>query len=154
MEALGVASGSSGIAGILSLAGQLIATSITFYGFFKDVANAPRTVHAFFQDLNFLIRTLEAVRDICGQINAAQASTDNYTALSIDSLRFQLEEYSKDLDQWIEMAKKSNIGTSDILQMFCKKVAIASKMGNIASVRERIQTHSQFISSTLSVLGR
>ena len=89
MEALGVA---SSIAGIFSLAGQLMPTTIAFHRFFKDVTNALNTVYTLFRDLNFLIRTLEAMRDICGQVNASQASIDIYTSSSVDSLRIQLEE--------------------------------------------------------------
>ena len=149
MEALGVA---SGVAGLVSLAGQVIAVVIAFSGFFKDFKHASRTVGRFYEDLNNLIRTLEDVKEICNRVSYSDVSNDDY--FSVQSLKILLEACHGDICKWLQIAQAHYVGTSGSPKSLLKRFAIAAEKRGITNVQERIRGLSKCIAHSLTVIGR
>jgi hypothetical protein len=149
MEALGAA---ASIAGLVSLAGQLLTLAAELRGFFNDVAKAPKNIEDFLKELNNLIRTLEGTKNLCERVEKQNSAEQ--IELSVASLKIQLEDCSKDISSWIIIARKYYIGDRIGYMMKFKKFWVAANKNAVLDIRSQIQTHCQFISTSLEVLGR
>lgn len=148
MEALAVA---SGVAGILSLTGQILTAVFTLRGFFQDVASADHAM-SFLRDTNTLIQVLQEVQDVCNRVS--KTLTNQNTEISVDSLKNLLEDCSSDIHEWVAIARRYYISdTSGVKTAFRKFLAAANKP-YMAGCQIRMQVHCRHIACSLQIIGR
>lgn len=100
IEALATA---SSVVGVLSLAGQAIDGIVKLYPFFKYVSSASRTIIRFLQSINQLIKLMEEVIILLQSVvnNLASLVTD----FKIGALEIRLDDCSKDVYRWLQLAR-------------------------------------------------
>jgi hypothetical protein len=144
----------SGIAGIVSLAGQILGGIVTLQGIFDSFSQASRTITKFISALKSLVDCVQEVKDLV--LKLERAST--YIAKSIlSSLQIQLEDCSRDVCQWVKVASSSRPKSGKAESSFdsiLKKFLIALKKDSFDGIFREIAGHKDNISIKLSVIGR
>jgi len=146
MEALGAA---ASIAGVLSLAGQTVDGILKLQNFFKDVSSASRTIERFLHDISLLIKTIEDVRSLLSCASDALG-----TDLKIVALEIQLQDCSKDVYEWLRLAKDHHPGLSTGTKAGFKKFWVAANKAGVSGLEQEIRRHRHSLVASLSVLGR
>jgi hypothetical protein len=149
MEGLATA---SSVAGVLSLAGQTIDGIVKLQEFFKSVKGATRTIETFMRDINMLIKTIEDVKSMLSKIS--EALTKERTDLRIIALKFQLQDCSKDIYDWLKLAQEHHPGFSTGTKAGFKKFWVAANKAGVLGISQEVKEHRNSIVASLSVLGR
>jgi hypothetical protein len=149
MEGLATA---SSVAGVLSLAGVTIDSIVKLHGFFKDVSSASRTISRFLQDINKLIKLMEDVKTLLRSVAGIPAQPG--AGFKIAALEIQLEDCSRDVYRWLQLASDHHPGFSKGTKAGFKKFWVAVNKGEVRGISEDIKEHRHGILASLSVLGR
>jgi len=149
MEVVGVV---SGIAGIVSLAGQILSGIVKLQGIFDTYIEASRTIAKFTSALKSLLDTVQEVKDLIQKLE--HAST--FIAKSIlSSLQTQLEACSRDVLQWAKVANANRVGKAgSTFDTVFKKFLVALKKDSIDTIFKEVGAHQDGIAIKLSVIGR
>jgi hypothetical protein len=149
MEGLAAA---SSVAGVLSLAGYTIDGIVRLHGFFKDVSTASKWTERFLQGINSIIKLMEDVKALLESIAARQ--TLPAVDIKIAALQIQLEDCSKDVYSWLNLAREHHPGSSTGTKAGFKKFWVAANKAGMRSILDDIREHRRGILASLSVLGR
>jgi hypothetical protein len=149
MEAVAAA---SAIAGIVSLAGQILTATISLKSFFQDVKDADNFVQTFLREVSSLIQVLQEVQDVCGRISNVLAIGILETA--IKPLKLILEDCSNDIHKWLVIARKLPFTFSGSINGLYKKFLVAVNKGRTSTMQYRLQLHFRHITCILQVIGR
>lgn len=149
MEGLAAA---SSVAGVLSLAGQTIDGIVKLHCFFKDVSSASRTISRFLQGINHLIKLIEDVKTLLQSV--AESATQLGGDFKIAALEIQLEDCSRDVYRWLQLARNYHPGFSTGTKAGFKKFWVAVNTGEVRGISEDIKEHRNGIIASLTVLGR
>ncbi|KAF4633145.1 hypothetical protein G7Y89_g4979 [Cudoniella acicularis] len=139
------------VAGVIGLAGQTVDGIVKLHGFFKDVAAASRTIEKFLQDMNFLIKTIEDVRSLLGKISTTLPTS---TDLKVVALEYQLQDCSKDVYRWLNIARDYHPDFSTGSKASFKKFWVAANKVAVSGISQDINHHRHGIVASLAVLGR
>jgi hypothetical protein len=149
MEGLAAA---TSVAGVLSLAGSTIDGIVKLHEFFKDVSTASKTVERFLQSINSLIKLMEDVKTLLESV--AERQTLPSMDIKIAALQIQLEDCSKDVYSWLNLAREHHPGFSTGSRAGFKKFWVAVNKSGVRGIAEDIREHKHGIVASLSVLGR
>lgn len=149
MEVFGAA---TGIAGLISLAGQTIQGIIKLKTFFVDVSRSQKTIAEFLHDIECLNRTLEDVRSLLLKMQR-QTIISNSDG-SVTTLEAYLKDCSTDIKEWIKVAEKIDPASKTGAEAFFKRFRVAVNKRGISDLGRRVTNHQQRIGTSISVLGR
>ena len=149
MEGLSVA---SSIAGLLSLTGQTLDGVVKLHGFFKDVSSASRTVERFLLSINQLMKLMADVETTLQAIS--DCPTYSGEDFKVAALAIQLEDCSKNVFRWLQLARDHHPGFSTGSKATFRRFWIAVNKGQVRDILYEIKEHRHGILASLSVLGR
>jgi hypothetical protein len=151
----GLAAASS-VAGVLSLAGYTIDGIVRLHDFFKDVSSASRTIEIFLKSINSLIKLMEDVKTLLESLaeRGTLPGVDIGEGMKIAALQIQLEDCSKDVYIWLNLARQHHPGFCTGSRAGFRKFWVAVKKTSVRGIIEDIREHRHGILASLSVLGR
>ena len=137
----------SSIAGILSLLGQAIDNTTKLRDFLSEFSSASETAGQLLHDLDSLLQTLDAVNRI------VKLLPPEFKNSNVVSLHLRVEAYTKDVFNWIKVAKDIHPAQEGAKAWF-KKLWIATNIKSVKEICDELHRHKQTISLDLSILGR
>lgn len=102
MEAVAAA---ASIAGIITLAAQAIDGLQTLHSFFLDISTASKIISRLLSDINSLINVLRNIDNVLSHVET-QRQNQNFASLDI-----KIEDCTKDVKGWLEIAKALRPGS-------------------------------------------
>ena len=148
MEAIAVA---ASIAGLLSLAGQCVNGAETLKNLFAEVGATSKTIDAFLQDINSLLRTLHDVEELVEAMSRATEHTDS--SLDAASLQIQLEDCLRSIASWLRTAKDIKPISGNGAKSWARRFWIAVNKESMSSIRKEISRRRIEISTSLLILS-
>lgn len=145
MEVLATA---SSVAGVLSLTGQSIHGIIRLKDFLVDIKDASKTVGKFSHEIDLLLQQLQSVQALLIEISDRQQRVD------VSFLQIHLEDCTKEVESWLEMATALRPKSGKGGASWFKKFWIVVNIKSVKDVRKEVDAHRSAIQLSLSVLGR